>query len=77
MTTMTQLGSVRSNEVLELPKSTGKDSVPYYLAGRVIQITLAVYLLPAFLIILMVGGVGILVLKIGRIFANLFERSAE
>jgi hypothetical protein len=34
---------------------------------------LAFYLLPAFLVVLVVGGVGIVVLKIDRVLANLFR----
>ena len=36
-------------------------------AGRLIQITLALYLMPALLVVLAVGGVGIMVLAVGRI----------
>jgi hypothetical protein len=76
MTTITRLRSLRSNAVIQLPEPVDKDSDPYHLVGRMIQITLAVYLLPALFIVLVVGGAGILVLKIGRILTDLFERSA-
>jgi hypothetical protein len=76
MTTMTRLRSVSSSVVIQIPEPVDKDSVLYHVVGRMIQITLALYLLPALLVVLMVGGAGILVLKIGRILADLFERSA-
>jgi hypothetical protein len=68
MTTTTHFQSVRVNAVTHLPKSADA-----HLVGRVIQITLAFYLLPAFLVVLVVGGVGIVVLKIDRVLANLFR----
>jgi len=71
MTTMTQLRSVRSKVVVQLTGPADHHSVPSHLAGRLIQITLALYLLPAFLIVLMVGGAGILVLKTYRGLTNL------
>jgi hypothetical protein len=76
MTTMTRLRSVSSSVVIQIPEPVDKDSVLYHVVGRMIQITLALYLLPALLVVLMVGGAGILVLKIGRILSDLFERSA-
>ena len=76
MTTITRLRSVSSSVVIQIPEPVDKDSVLYHVVGRMIQITLALYLLPALLVVLMVGGAGILVLKIGRILADLFERSA-
>jgi hypothetical protein len=76
MTTITRLRSVSSSAVIQIPEPVDKDSVLYHVVGRMIQITLALYLLPALLVVLMVGGAGILVLKIGRILTDLFERSA-
>jgi hypothetical protein len=38
------------------------------LAGRLIQITLALYLIPVLLIVLAVGSIGMLVLAGGRLF---------
>jgi hypothetical protein len=37
-------------------------------ASRLIQIALALYLVPALLIVLAVGGVGMIVLAVGRLF---------
>jgi hypothetical protein len=44
-------------------------------AGRAIQMALALYLVPALLIVLVVGGVGILVLAVGRLFMGPMPRS--
>ena len=49
-------------------------AVSHHLVGRLIQITLTLYLLPAFLVVLVVGGVGMVVLKIDRVLTDLFER---
>jgi hypothetical protein len=76
MTMITRLRSASSSAVIQIPEPVDKDSVLYHVVGRMIQITLALYLLPALLVVLMVGGAGILVLKIGRILTDLFERSA-
>jgi hypothetical protein len=73
MTTMTQLQSVHLEGVGQFAGPVDHDSVPYHLVGRLIQITLALYLLPAFLVVLMVGAVGILVLKTCRSLTNLLE----
>ena len=75
MTTMTQLRSMCSNVVVQLREPADEHSVLYHLAGRLIQITLALYLLPAFLILLVVAGVGMLALRIGRILADLVGNS--
>jgi hypothetical protein len=45
------------------------------LAGRLIQMALALYLLPALLIVLVVGGVGMLVLAVGRSLTGPIRRS--
>lgn len=73
MTTMTQLRSVRSDAVLELAAPANHLAVLYHCVGRLIQITLALYLLPAFLVVLAVGGIGILVLNSYRGITNLLE----
>ena len=74
MTTTTQFQSVRVNTVAHLPKPVDRHAVSHHLVGRLIQITLTLYLLPAFLVVLVVGGVGIVVLKIDRVLTNLFAR---
>jgi hypothetical protein len=45
------------------------------LGGRLIQIALAIYLLPALLVVLVVGAVGMLVIAVGRLFAGPFGQS--
>lgn len=42
----------------------GSDSVSAW--GRLLQAALAVYLLPALLIVLLVGGIGLIILAIGQ-----------
>jgi hypothetical protein len=39
-------------------------------AGRVIQIALAIYLMPALLVVLVVGGIGMMVLAVGRLVSG-------
>jgi hypothetical protein len=39
-------------------------------AGRLIQILLALYLVPALLVVLLVGGIGMLVLAISRLVST-------
>ena len=73
MTAMTRSQSVHSDTFVELARQADHHSALYYFTGRLIQITLALYLLPAFLIVLTVGGVGILVLKTYRGLSGLLE----
>ena len=73
MTTMTQLQPVRSEGVGQFTGLANHDFVPYHFVGRLIQISLALYLLPAFLGGVLIGGVGILVLKTCRGLSNLLE----
>jgi hypothetical protein len=42
-----------------------------------IQITLTLYLLPAFLIVFVVAGMGIMALKIDRLLTDLSKRRAN
>ena len=46
------------------------------LGCRLIQMTLALYLIPAFLIVLLVGAVGILVVGVIRFFTRLLGKTA-
>jgi hypothetical protein len=73
MTTITHFRSVRVNTVAHLPGPANDHALSQHLVGRLIEITLTLYLLPAFLIVLVVGGVGIVVLKIDRLLTDLFE----
>ena len=45
------------------------------LLGRLIQMALALYLVPALLIVLVVSGVGMLVLMMGRLLMGPMRRS--
>jgi hypothetical protein len=75
MATTTQLQSVRSaNTSVQLLKPLDDHTVSYHFTGRLIQITLAVYLLPAFLVVAVVGGLGILILKMNQLIINVHKR---
>jgi hypothetical protein len=76
MTTMTQLQSVHVNAGAQFVESADVQAVSDHLIGRLIQIMLTLYLLPAFLVVFVVGGVGIVVLKINRILKDLSEKRA-
>jgi len=54
------------------PCSPSKSS----LGCRLVQMTLALYLIPAFLIVLLVGAVGILVVGVIRFFTRLLGTTA-
>jgi hypothetical protein len=43
--------------------------------GRLIQVVLALYLIPALLIVLFVGGIGMLVLAVARVFTSVGPRT--
>ena len=45
-------------------------------AGRLLQMALAIYLIPALLVVLVASAVGMLILTVGRLFANPLPRSA-
>jgi len=44
--------------------------------GRLLQMALAVYLIPALLVVLVASAAGMLILALGRLFANPLPRSA-
>ena len=71
---ITQQRSVRLHAVTQVPSSVDTGSVGSELAGRSIQMALALYLVPALLIVLLVGGVGMLVLMVGRLFTGPVHR---
>jgi hypothetical protein len=48
-----------------------KQAVASDLTGRLIQVALALYLLPALLVVLAVGSIGMLVVAASRLFAGL------
>jgi len=64
-----------SSSVLGLGESCSP-SEKSSLGCRLIQMTLALYLIPAFLIVLLVGAVGILVVGVSRFFTRLLGRTA-
>ena len=55
-------------------KGMDREHVGGALAGRLLQVALAVYLLPALLIVLAVGGVGMLILAASRILRTPISR---
>lgn len=67
---ITEQRSARLRNFVRL--STSQDSCPVASnhAGRFIQIALALYLTPALLVVLAVGGVGMIVLAVGRLFTG-------
>jgi hypothetical protein len=75
MTMMTRLQSVRVNADAQSAQSD-EPAVLDHPIGRLIQIILTLYLLPAFLVVLVVGSAGIVVLKIDRVFKDLLEKRA-
>lgn len=48
-----------------------------YHTGRLIQITLAVYLLPVLLPVLAVGGIGIILLAVSQLFVGPIRKPAS
>lgn len=70
MAMTSQLPSARSRAIVQLAQTSEEESVFSHLAGRLIQITLALYLLPALLAVLAIGGVGIFILKFSRFFSG-------
>jgi hypothetical protein len=77
MAVITQLRFPRSKVASELTQSSEEESVVSHLAGRLIQITLAVYLSPALLAVLMVGGIGIFFMKCSRLYVGLAKIPTE
>jgi hypothetical protein len=71
----TQQQSARLQTVTQVSKFMDSRSVSGDLAGRLIQIALALYLLPALLVVLVVGGIGMLVLAASRLFSGPIQRS--
>ena len=69
MALMAQLRSVRPTSIVQLVKQS-EESVVAHVAGRLIQITLALYLLPALLIVLAVGGIGMFIIKTSQLITG-------
>ena len=65
---ITEQRSPRFGTIARLATSQDRRPVASDHAGRLIQIALALYLIPALLVVLAVGGVGMMVLAVGRLF---------
>ena len=63
-----QQQSPRLRNTARLRMSTDKRTVAIDRTGRLIQIVLALYLIPVLLVVLAVGALGMLVLAVGRLF---------
>ena len=70
MALTTQLRPTRSKAIVQLAQTLDEESSVSRLAGRLIQITLALYLLPALLAVLVVGGIGIFILKFSQLLTT-------
>ena len=70
MALTTQLRSTCSKAIVQLAQASDEESSVSRLAGRLIQITLALYLLPALLAVLVVGGIGIFILKFSHLLTT-------
>jgi hypothetical protein len=68
---ITQQRSARLQSVARLPVSTEKRSVASDWAGQLIRMALALYLIPALLVVLAVGSIGMLVVAVGRLSTGL------
>jgi serine kinase of HPr protein (carbohydrate metabolism regulator) len=77
MAVTTQLRYTHPKEIVQLAQAQEDESVASHLAGRLIQITLAIYLLPALMAVFVVGGVGICLLKFGQLLTGPIQRSVE
>jgi hypothetical protein len=65
---ITQQRSARLQSVARWPVSMDRRSVANDEPGRLIPALLALYLIPALLVVLAVGGLGMLILGVGRLF---------
>jgi hypothetical protein len=63
--------------VAEESASEDADSAVNYCVGRLIQIALALWLLPALVIVLAVGGIGIVALAISRVLTGPVSQPPE
>ena len=74
---MTELRPVRSTATIQFAWASEEESVLSHLAGRLIQITLALYLLPALLAVLVVGVLGTFILKCSQLFLGPVKKSVD
>jgi len=72
---ITQPRSAHLRVVARVPNVMYARPVIGDLAGRLIQMALALYLIPALLMVLVVGGMGMLVLTVARLFTGPIRRS--
>jgi hypothetical protein len=64
----TQQRSMGLRAVARGPEAMGQRPARTAWLGRLIQVALALYLTPALLVVLLVGGIGMLVLAVARLF---------
>jgi hypothetical protein len=72
MTVITRMRSVCPTAAVQLGGAPDDRPVFYHMLGRLIQIVLAFYLLPALFIVLVVGSTGMLALRIGQGFSRIW-----
>jgi hypothetical protein len=63
--------SSRSTDSTPVLTGTSERSTTHSLACRLVQMMLALYLIPAILIVFLVGALGIVVVGVGRVVARL------
>lgn len=62
--------SMRIQALGTLPEPRHKAQTVSDIAGRLIQVILALYLIPVLFFVLMVGGMGCIVLSLGRLIST-------
>ena len=67
---ITQLRSVRLQAVGRVPGAVDKQTAMADVLGRLLQVALVLYLIPVLVLVLVVGGVGMLLLAIARLFTG-------
>jgi hypothetical protein len=63
----TRLRSIRLRGLLPVPMAGDERPEGTLWLGRLIQVVLALYLIPVLLVVLVVGGIGMLVLAVARL----------
>jgi hypothetical protein len=67
---ITQFECTRSEAVTRVSGTADRRPARVNLGVRLIQVALAVYLVPALLIVLVVGGIGVVILTVARLFSG-------
>jgi hypothetical protein len=62
----TQLRALRIRPGIPPRRASAQGTDRVSVRGRILQATLAVYLIPALLVVLLVGGIGLLILAVGQ-----------